>query len=267
MDWTTWIDTSRILLFSLVLARVSGIVIMTPVFGTADIPMQFRALFAFSLALLMMPTQWFVEINEPDTLPMYVIVLAAELAIGLALGLGLYIFFSGLEIAGEVMGHVGGMSVAQVFDPTTGENSPLLSRLVYMLGLAVFVCSGGIRLLLAGLLDTFESIPPGGGRIPVELGEALVLILGLSFKLAFQVAAPVMLAALVSMLVIGLLGRTLPQLNLMSIGFSINAMVTFGVLFLSIGGVVYCFQSEILNVFSLILQVLETDVKPEWYEG
>ena len=254
-------------MFSLVLARVSGIVIMTPVFGSADIPVQFRALLAFSLALLMMPTQWFVEIHEPDTLPMYVIVLAAELMIGLALGVGLYIFFTGLDLAGEIMGHVGGMSVAQVFDPTTGENTPLFSRLIYMLGLAVFVCSGGIRLTLAGLLDTFDSIPPGGGQIPVALGEALVLILSLSFKLAFSVAAPVMLAALISMLVIGLLGRTLPQLNLMSIGFSINAMVTFGVLFLTIGGVVYCFQSEILNVFSVILQALQADVKPEWYEG
>jgi len=267
MDWTAWIDTSRVLLFSLVLARVSGIVIMTPVFGSADIPVQFRALFAFSLALLILPSQWYVEVQEPDTLPMYAIVLAAELVIGLALGLGLYIFFNGLVVAGEIMGHVGGMSVAQVFDPTTGENSPLLSRLVYMLGLAVFVCSGGIRLTLAGLLDTFESIPPGGGHIPVELGEALVLILGLSFSLAFRVAAPVMIGVLISMLVIGLLGRTLPQLNLMSIGFSVNAIVMYGILFLSIGSVVYCFQSEILNVFSVILQTLETDVRPEWYDG
>ena len=123
MDWTAWIDTSRILMFSLVLARVSGIVIMTPVFGSADIPIQFRALLAFSLAVLMMPTQWFVEIQEPDTLPMYVIVIAAELVIGLALGLGLYIFFTGLELAGEIMGHVGGMSVAQIFDPVSGENT------------------------------------------------------------------------------------------------------------------------------------------------
>ena len=267
MDWTAWIDTSRVLLFSLVLARVSGIVIMTPVFGSADIPVQFRALFAFSLALLILPSQWYVALQEPDTLPMYAIVLAAELVIGLALGLGLYIFFNGLVVAGEIMGHVGGMSVAQVFDPTTGENSPLLSRLVYMLGLAVFVCSGGIRLTLAGLLDTFESIPPGGGHIPVELGEALVLILGLSFSLAFRVAAPVMIGVLISMLVIGLLGRTLPQLNLMSIGFSVNAIVMYGILFLSIGSVVYCFQSEILNVFSVILQTLETDVRPEWYDG
>jgi len=267
MDWTTWIDTSRILLFSLVLARVSGIVIMTPVFGSADIPVQFRALLAFSLALLIMPSQWFVEMQEPDTLPMYVIVIAAELVIGLALGVGLYIFFTGLDLAGEIMGHVGGMSVAQVFDPTSGENTPLLSRLIYMLGLAVFVCCGGIRLTLAGLLDTFESIPPGGGHIPVELGEALVLILSLSFSLAFRVAAPVMIGVLISMLVIGLLGRTLPQLNLMSIGFSVNAIVTFGILFLSIGGVVYCFQDQILDVFSVVLQALQTDVKPEWYEG
>jgi len=53
----------------------------------------------------------------------------------------------------------------------------------------------------------------------------------------------------------------------MSIGFSVNAIVTFGILFLSVGGVVYCFQNEILNVFSVVLQVLETDVRPEWYDG
>jgi flagellar biosynthetic protein FliR len=239
---------------------------MTPVFGTADIPITFRALLAFSLAVLITPTQWFVEIREPETLPMYAIVLAAELAIGLALGLGLYIFFSGLELAGEIMGHVGGLSVAQIFDPISGDNTPLLSRLTHSLALVVFICCGGIRMTLTGLLDTFESIPLGGGTIPVELGNTLVVILTLSFGLAFRVAAPVMVGVLVSMLVIGLLGRTLPQLNLMSIGFSVNAMVTFGILALSVGGIAYCFQERITDVFSLILQTLHTNVRPEWLE-
>jgi len=266
MDWSAWIDTSRVLVFSLVLARVSGIVIMTPVFGSAETPMQFRAMLAFALAVLMMPSQWFADVPDPGSLIVYVIVIATELLIGLSLGVGLYIFFNGLEIAGEIMGHVGGMSVAQLFDPVSGENMPLLSKLVHTLTLVVFVCCGGIRMTMAGLLDTFSSLPPGGGHVPLQLGESLLLILSLSFGLAFRVAAPVMVGVLISMLVIGLLGRTLPQLNLMSIGFSVNALVTFGILFLSIGGVVFCFQEHVVHVFSVILQALHTDVRPELFE-
>jgi len=246
------------------MARVSGIVIMTPVFGAADIPVRFRALLAFSLALLVMPSQWNVQVNEPQSLPMYIVVLAAETMIGLSIGVGLYIFFMGLEVAGEIMGHLGGLNVAQFFDPRSGENLPLLSRLLHTLGLVAFVSCGGVQLTMMGLLDTFQTIPPGGGTIPVHVADALLVILSLSFNLAFRVAAPVMVGVLISMLVIGLLGRTLPQLNLMSIGFGVNTIVAFTILYLSVGSVIWCFQERLVDVIDLVLQGLHTPLSAGW---
>ena len=262
MEWLKLIDTSHVLVFTLVLARVSGIVIMTPVFGSADIPAQFRALLAFSLAILIMPSQWFITVAEPASLPMYVIVLAAEVIIGLSLGVGLYIFFVGLEIAGEIMGHIGGLNVAQFFDPLSGENIPLLSQLLYRLLLGGFICCGGVQLTMMGLLDTFQTIPPGGGMIPISIGETFLLILSMTFNLAFRVAAPVMVGALMSLLVIGLLGRTLPQLNLMSVGFGINTVVAFTILYLSVGAVVMCFQNHIVDVVDMVVRSLNESMAP-----
>ena len=262
MEWLKLIDTSHVLVFTLVLARVSGIVIMTPVFGSADIPAQFRALLAFSLAILIMPSQWFITVAEPASLPMYVLVLAAEVLIGLSLGAGLYIFFVGLEIAGEIMGHIGGLNVAQFFDPLSGENIPLLSQLLYRLGLVGFICCGGVQLTMMGLLDTFQTIPPGGGMIPVSIGETFLMILSMTFNLAFRVAAPVMVGALMSLLVIGLLGRTLPQLNLMSVGFGINTVVAFTILYLCVGAVVMCFQNHIVDVVDMVVRSLNESMAP-----
>jgi flagellar biosynthetic protein FliR len=263
MDWLKLIDTSRVLVFSLVFARVSGIVIMTPVFGAAEIPMRIRALFAFALALLIMPSQWFLQVSEPASLPMYVLVIAAEVMLGLAIGVGLYIFFTGLEIAGEIMGHLGGLNVAQFFDPASGENMPLLSQLLYKLGLVGFICAGGVQLTMMGLLDTFQTIPPGGGTVPTGIGETMLTILCLSFNLAFRAAAPVMVGVLISMLVIGLLGRTMPQMNLMSIGFGVNTMAAFLILSLSVNAMVFCFQDHIVEVVDMILRSLHTSVRSD----
>ena len=161
MDWYYLVDTSRVLVFTLVLTRVSGIVIMSPVFGGSEIPMQVRALLAFSLAILIMPSQWTVDIGEPRTVAAYAILLAAELGIGLSLGLGINIFFTGVSLAGEVVGSLGGLHAANIFDPTTGEQSPLLSPMLHYLAVAVFAAIGGLRVLLAALLDTFQTLPIG----------------------------------------------------------------------------------------------------------
>ena len=201
MDWYHLVDTSRILVFTLVLTRVSGIVIMAPVFGGSAIPMQVRALLAFSLAVLIMPSQWNVDVGDPRTIPAYAILLAAELGIGLALGLGINIFFTGVSLAGELLGQLGGLHAANIFDPTTGDQAPLLSPMLHFLAVAVFAAIGGLRVLMAALLDTFQTLPIGECNMNTTIAYSLVTILTTSFGLAIRMAAPVMVAVLVSMLV------------------------------------------------------------------
>jgi flagellar biosynthetic protein FliR len=262
MDWYQYIDTSRVLVFTLVLTRISGIVIMSPVIGGSEIPVQVRALFVFTLTLLIMPSQWFVTITEPKNLTAYAILIAAELGIGLSLGLGLNLFFMGASMAGELIGQIGGLTASQIFDPISGDQTPLLSRMFQYLAITVFAAVGGLHVLVTSLLDTFQTLPPGEAAFQPTIAYSLVMILGLSFNLSIRIAAPVMVAVLVAMLVMGLLGKTLPQLNLMSVGFGINSVIMFAVMALSIGAGIWCFQERIDDVFQLLFSGLHAGIEP-----
>ena len=252
MDWWHLIDTSRVFVYVLVLTRVSGLVIMAPVLHTTDTPVQYRALLVFAITLAIMPSQWFVEVVEPDTLPAFAIMIAAELLIGLAMGLGLYILFAGVALAGEVIGHVGGLYAAQIFDPVSGDHVPLMARAYQFLAITVFALIGGLHVTVTSLLDTFVSIPVGTIGFQPEVAYSLVAILNTSFVLALRIAAPVLIATLISLFVIGLLNKTMPQLGLMTVGFGINSMVMFAVFCLTLGTGMWCFQERIGDVFQLI---------------
>ncbi|MCL2710731.1 MAG: flagellar biosynthetic protein FliR [Planctomycetaceae bacterium] len=266
MDWWHLIDTSRVFVYVLVLTRVSGLIIMTPVLHTSDTPVQYRALLALAFTLTIMPSQWFVEVVEPDTLPAFVIMIAAELLIGLAMGLGLYILFAGVSLAGELVGHVGGLQASQIFDPVSGDQVPLMSRAYQFLAITVFALIGGLNVTVTSLLDTFVSIPVGTIGFEPEVAYSLVMILNTSFILALRIAAPVLIATLITLFVIGLLNKTMPQLGLMTVGFGINSMVMFAVFCLTLGTGMWCFQERIADVFQLIFaglhMTMETGLVP-----
>jgi len=256
MDWWHLIDTSRVLVFALVLTRVSGLVLMAPVLNSTDTPMQFRALLAFAFSLTILPSQWFVQVVEPDTLPAFAIMIAAELFIGLAMGLGFYILFTGVSLAGELVGHVGGLQASQIFDPVSGDQVPLMSRAFQFIAITVFALIGGLNVLVTSLLDTFVSIPIGTIGFNPEVTYSLVVILSTSFSLSLRIAAPVLVSALISMLVMGLLSKTLPQLNLMSVGFGINSMIMFVVFCFTLGTGMWCFQEQIGGIFEILWEGL-----------
>ena len=266
MNWLDLVDTSRVLLFAYILTRVSGIVIVAPVFGGSDIPMQFRALFAFSLAILITPIQWNVPIQEPTTLPAFAIMIGGELLVGLVIGLGVNMLFTGLYTAGDLIGRIGGLSASQLFDPVSGEQVPVLGRFLQLLGIVVFACVGGLRLMIGSLIDTFEAIPPGSGNVNLTVAESMITIVSVTFSLAFRVAAPATVGILVSMIAMGVLGRTLPQLNLMSVGFGINTMIMFIVLLFTIGTAMWCFQERFIYVLDVIFNSLFTAVPLDYLE-
>jgi flagellar biosynthetic protein FliR len=221
---------------------------------------QYRALLAFALTLTIMPSQWFVEVVEPDSLPAFAIMIAAELFIGLAMGLGLYILFCGVALAGELVGHTGALQASQIFDPVSGDQVPLMARAYQYLAITIFALIGGLNVLVCSLLDTFITIPLGTIGFQPNVALSLVFILSMSFNLSLRIAAPVLMATLVSMFVMGLLGKTLPQLNLMSVGFGINSMVMFVVFAMTLGTGMWCFQEQIGGVFEVLFAGLHTTI-------
>ena len=276
MNWLHQLDLKHFLLFTLVLTRVSGLTMTAPIYGTKDVPMQVRALLAVALALLIAPTQWGASIADPGTTINYLVFIGTELLVGVCLGLGVLILFSGVQLAGQMIGRVSGLMLAEVFDPSMEASVPTFSRLLFMVTLAVFVCIGGHRMVMAGLLDTFETIPPGrflpwhvpafetippgSGAFPDSIAGTFTVLLTQSFSLGIRAAVPVVTALLLSTLVMGLISRTLPQLNILLVGFGMNSMLTYAVMSITLGASVWVFQKEIEPAMTLLFDAFHKPV-------
>jgi flagellar biosynthesis protein FliR len=243
---------SQFLLFALVLTRVGGLFMTLPVVGTQQIPMQFRALAAVAIALLIAPSFWGTPVPEPGNLLGLSIMAGREMVLGMALGLSVQILFSGLQLAGQLMAQISGLSLADVYNPATDSNVPVFSQLLDATALAVFVIIGGHRQVIDALLDTFHTIPPGEANFAPTVVDALTLILQSSFLTGIRAAAPVMVSLLLAALIVGLISRTLPQLNTINLGFSFNSLVLLGMLAFSINSAVWIFQDETKNAIDTV---------------
>ena len=264
MDWLRQLDLEKFLLFTLVLSRVSGLTMTAPIYGTREVPMQVRALLAVALALLITPTQWAVAVEYPGSTIHYLVFIGSELLIGLCLGLGIVILFSGVQLAGQMASQIGGLMLADVFDPGSDTSVPVFSRLLLLVTLAVFVCIGGHRMVMAGLLDTFQTIPPGSAAVPHSITETFVVLLTQSFSLGIRAAVPVVTALLLSTLVMGLISRTLPQLNILMVGFGLNSLLCFATFSLTLGGAAWAFQEQVEPALEILLEALHAPLQTEW---
>jgi len=264
MDWLRQLDLEKFLLFTLVLTRVSGLTMTAPIYGTNEVPMQVRALLAVALALLITPTQWAVAVEYPGSTIHYLVFIGSELLIGLCLGLGIVILFSGIQLAGQMASQIGGLMLADVFDPGSDTSVPIFSRLLFLVTLAVFVCIGGHRMVMAGLLDTFRTIPPGSAAVPHAIAETFVALLTQSFSLGIRAAVPVVTALLLSTLVMGLISRTLPQLNILLVGFGLNSMLTFATFSLTLGAAAWAFQEQVEPALEILLEALHAPLQTQW---
>ena len=215
----------QLLVFLLVLTRIGGLVMSAPIFGPRSAPLPARVFLTVALALIVTPLHWDTAPPAPANLLLLTIVLAREAALGLALGLALTIFFSSMHLAGNIMGQMSGMQLADVFDPSFDSNMPVFGQFLDLIAMGVFVATSGHQRVTAALLDTFRWRPPGGDDFPTSIVDTLTGVLTESFIAGIRAGAPVMISLLLAVLVLGLISRTLPQLNVFAVGFNVNAIV------------------------------------------
>ncbi len=247
---------SRFMVFTLVLARTAGLVMTAPIFSTQSLPRRVRALIAVAMSLLVTPAFLGTSMPAIENTGDYGRMLASEALVGLLLGLGMNILFSGIQVAGQIVSQLSGLSLAEVFSPGFEEDVSVFSQLFYFVTLAVFVAVGGHRIMTEALLDTFTAAPPGHASLGSNFIDVIVNILTQSFALGIRAAAPLMIALLLSNLVLGLISRTLPQINVIAVGFSVNSLLALALLFLSVGAVAWTFQDPTLEVLQHLRETL-----------
>jgi flagellar biosynthesis protein FliR len=249
---------SRFMIFTLVLARIGGLIVIAPIFGTLSLPRQVRAFLAVAISLVVTPVFIHTTLPPVTDLATYGWLMANEVAIGLLLGLGVTIMFSGIQVAGQIVSQMSGLSLADVFDPGFDENVSMFTQLFHFLTMAVFVAIGGHRIMIEAVLQTFAWAPPGHAALGETYVDALTGLMTQSFALGINAAAPLLIALFLSTIVLGLIGRTLPQINIIAVGFGINSFLTLAMTLMSLGAVAWTFQEPTIEA----LRTLQDALRP-----
>ena len=244
--------------FLLVLGRLSAVLIVIPLFGLAVVPAHTKIGLAVLLSVIVVPFH-----ADPPPVPTellaFAAVLGSEVLVGLALGVAVAIVFRALEMAATLVGVQMGFGVGQLFDPLTGaqmESITVYYRLIVML---VFFAVNGHHIVVAALLDTFALVPPGQADLGLIAGEQVVPFFAAMFTVAIRIALPVLGALLLTDLAMGLVARTVPQMNVLVVGFPVK--ITAGVLVLALS--VPLLTSFIGSVFTSSALDLNTFLRPE----
>ncbi|GIW95091.1 MAG: flagellar biosynthesis protein FliR [Pirellulaceae bacterium] len=245
MEWLTSGLGAWVVLFWLVLSRLGVWLMLAPGSASPGVPAQARLWLATTVSLLVLPIAGKELPQLPQSLADLSMMLFREILIGALLGLAVALLVSGLHLAGYLVAHVAGVQLADIADPAFDSPLPAHGKLFELLVLGIFFASGGHRRVLGALLDSFVLFPPGtaweGGPAVGSL-ESVALA---SFSLALRLAAPVLISVLLATVVLGLISRTVPQLNILAMGFSLNGLVLLAALLLSLGSGAWLFGESV----------------------
>jgi flagellar biosynthetic protein FliR len=216
--------------YVLVFFRVAGLMLGAPLFGSANIPKRVKVLLAIVLAFGLAQS-----VDGPGLLPMthpwvLAVGIGGELIFGWAMGMCLSFVFIAVTWAGEIIGQQMGINLGETFDPQYGKNGALIGDMYFMLALVIFLACGGHREMVAGIRASFIKLPLLSVGMDRPLFEMFEDLLAAATVLAMQLAAPMLLTMLVLDLALGFIGKTVPQLNVMSAGTSLKSAIGIGVL-------------------------------------
>lgn len=216
-------------MFVLVSARVAGLAVTAPLWSVRAVPRSVKGAFAVTVTLVLLPiAPRFGGAVELLAMPG---VIAVELLIGVTIGLAAGLFLYSVQVAAEVVSTQMGLSLAGTLAPTLSGTTPGMGELKSMMALAMYVTLGGHLVLMRGLGESLHAIPPGTPVAWTSGTGALLGFAGQLFALAVRVAAPVMVALLLTNIALAVLGKAVPQLNVLMLAFPITigvGLIAFG---------------------------------------
>lgn len=211
----------------LILLRIGGIMTVAPIFGHRNIPVQVRIGLAGLLTLILLPIIPGSEAVFPDGLGSIAVMAAREVTMGLLIGFTAMVLFMGVQMSGHIMGFQMGFMVAEVFDPSSGDNVSLLGQFQFILASLVFLAIDGHHLLINAAAESFMVIPPGKAVFSGASAEFLIRICIDIFAIALKIGAPMVITLFLTDVALGIIARTVPQMNVFIVGFPLKISAGF----------------------------------------
>ncbi|HSH35674.1 flagellar biosynthetic protein FliR, partial [Schnuerera sp.] len=208
--------------FLLVLVRTSGIFIVSPFFSSQNVPNSLKAGFSFILSILLTLS---LDISLVILETTFVVLVVKELMVGLIIGFISYAFFSTFYVMGQIIDMKIGFGMVNVIDPQHRVQIPVMGNFYYILAFLLLLSINGHHSIINGLMDSYEFIPIGGFAFNIEIGFFLTDILSQSFITGFKLSAPIVGTIFLTDLLLGILARTIPQMNVFVVGLPLKILI------------------------------------------
>lgn len=211
----------------IIFVRIIGAIAFLPIIEESKVPRIALAGFGLGISLsVFFNIDVSVSYYEPNLLS-YTILIVKETVVGLVMGFVVKIFFQIYPFVGSLLSMQGGLGMSMVMDPTAGTQSTIIGRL-YNLGLgAFFVLSGGYHWFIHTLVQSFELIPINQEVFGPNIVVHMIDSISLYFELGLKLAMPIVSVILVVDFAMGILARTVPQMNMFVIGIPLKMLIMF----------------------------------------
>lgn len=221
--------------FLLIFVRVTSFFLMMPLFSYRTIPASHKVGLGFFLAVIMFSAIGAPEVAIDST---YFLLIIKEALVGLVIGFIATLMMSAIQIAGGFIDFQMGFAIANVIDPQTGAQSPLMGQYLYTIALLFLLSINGHHLLIDGIFYSYNFIPIDQVMIPFgnqNIAEFIILSFNKMFIIAFQMSMPVVGSLFLVDIALGIVARTVPQLNIFVVGLPVKIGVSFLVMFAVMG--------------------------------
>ena len=223
-------SSAEIVRFLVVLLRVSGIMLMAPFFSSQSIPVYVRIAFSLVVSLALAPSMPLNMVPAELDLSSIAGLFLGEILFGVLLGFAAACVFGGFQLAGQVISFQLGFSLINIIDPQTEVESSVFSFLQNYIGLLFFLLINGHHWFLLAVNESFTLLPVGGAHLPAPLVQHLLRLSAELLVIGVRIAGPVIAVSVITDVVMGVLGRAAPQINIIIVGMPLKTLVGFGCL-------------------------------------
>jgi flagellar biosynthesis protein FliR len=223
--------SSTLVGFCLALVRTTAWITICPPFNSPAVPRRVRVGLATAIAFAI--TGSIAPVAPPMEIGPFVLALLTQALGGVVLGFTVFVMFSAIQGAGELLDLQIGYSLGAVLDPISGVSAAPIGRFHQMMATVLLFAINGHVLVVRGFTRSVEAVPSGSISL-AEFAEQLSNALATFFAASIEIALPVLAALFLAEVALGLVGKAAPALNVMIIGFAVKTFVAFGLLGLTL---------------------------------
>jgi flagellar biosynthesis protein FliR len=227
-----WLEQFHI--FLLVLLRVSALLVVAPIFGHRLYPARAKVGMAFMISLVIFPSVADTVLNVPEGFLPYALVLAREVLMGVVLGFAVLLLFMGIQFAGQLAGLQMGFGIVNVIDPQSQDQISIIGQFLNILAILLILSLDGHHIILNGLMASFDTVPLGGVVLKASIVQKMIVLTSELFTVAIKISAPILISLFLVSVAMGVLARTVPQMNVFIVGFPVQLAVGLFVLVASL---------------------------------